>query len=34
MYVCSKETVVGGEGGLFSDEKRVFVDDGRQHHDF
>lgn len=30
MYVCSKETV----GGLFSDEKRVFVDDGRQHHDF
>jgi len=34
MYVCSKEKV-GVWGGLFSDEKKRFVDDGRhQHHDF
>jgi len=33
MYVCSKEKV-GEFGDFFSDVKRVFVDDVRQHHDF
>jgi len=31
MFVVRK---LWGEGGLFSDEKRGFVDDGRQHHVF